>query len=154
MRASKLSYLNIPLLLRDMSWFQQVAGRSCCSYYEWMDGYKCPYFLLSRLHLPAIPTGRMILILSLFQTLLNFHCTLTLQGDFAAVLTPIQCILSGGHLWWENGNCWFLQCIMIIFMRKQSLSEKLFLLSPLCCITTPNNSIMYTKIYISLVRLF
>lgn len=44
---------------------------------------------------------------SLF-TVLNFHYTLTLQGgDFAAVLIPIQCILLGGHLWWENGNCWF-----------------------------------------------
>lgn len=43
---------------------------------------------------------------SLF-TVLNFYYTLTLQGgDFAPVLILIQCILSGGHLWWENGNCW------------------------------------------------
>lgn len=44
---------------------------------------------------------------SLF-TVLNFHYTLTLQGgDFAVVLIPVQCIVSGGPLWWENGNCWF-----------------------------------------------
>lgn len=44
---------------------------------EWMDT-TVHIFLLSRLYLPATPTWRALLILSLFQTVLNFYSTFTL----------------------------------------------------------------------------
>lgn len=83
-----------------------------------MDGHKCQYSPTFQMTFASY-TQRNGNFYSLFvTTVLNFCCALTLQaGDFAVVLLPIQYILSGGHLWWENGTSWF--CVELTVPEKK-----------------------------------